>query len=289
MAVVCLSARAMSQTDTIPSATSDTIRVGNMIIIKDKNKSKERDNSDKSNDVHIRIDHSEKSKPSNISTNWFIVDIGFANYNDQTNYANTGGYLYNRTTPLGVAPLGKGDFNLNTSKSIDINIWLFMQRFSLIKSHLNLKYGLGVELNNYRYQSNISYLEKNPFTPNATPSPVIIRDSVTFSKNKLAADYLTVPFMLNYMSNPGRHNKGFSLSFGVSAGYLYSQRNKQQSKERGKQTNKGGYDLEQFKISYIGEIGLGPVRLYGSYSPSSMYKTGLDMRPYTLGVRLSNW
>ena len=80
-----------------------------------------------------------------------------------------------------------------------------------------------------------------------------------------------------------------SMSFGVSAGYLYSQRNKQQSKERGKQTNNGGYDLEQFKISYIGEIGLGPVRLYGSYSPNSMYKTGLDMRPYTLGVRLSNW
>ena len=58
---------------------------------------------------------------------------------------------------------------------------------------------------------------------------------------------------------------------------------------RGKQKNKGEYDLEQFKFSFIGEIGLGQVKLYGSYSPRSIYERGLDMRPYTLGIRLSNW
>jgi len=110
-----------------------------------------------------------------------------------------------------------------------------------------------------------------------------------FSKNKLAADYLTVPMMLNFSSNPGDHNRGISVSVGVSAGYLYSQRNKQESNKRGKQKNKGDYDLEQFKFSYIAEVGLGPVRLYGSYSPNSLFQKGLDMRPYTLGVRLSNW
>ena len=26
-------------------------------------------------------------KPSNISTNWLIVDLGFTNYNDKTNYS----------------------------------------------------------------------------------------------------------------------------------------------------------------------------------------------------------
>ena len=61
------------------------------------------------------------------------------------------------------------------------------------------------------------------------------------------------------------------------------------SEERGKQKNKGDYDLEQFKLSYVAELGLGPVRLYGSYSPKSFYGSGLDMRPYTIGVRFSNW
>jgi hypothetical protein len=163
-----------------------------------------------------------------------------------------------------------------------------MQRLNLISHHVHLKYGLGLELNNYRYKSQISYLKENTFVTGVAPAPAIIRDSITFSKNKLAADYLTVPLMLNFNTNPYNQNKGFSLSFGVSAGYLYSQRNKQVSGPRGTQKIHD-IGLEQFKISYIGEVGLGPVRLYGSYSPNSFYKKGLDMRPYTLGIRLSNW
>lgn len=284
MAVVCVSANAMSQTDSTitPAKDGDTIRIGNMIIIKNSDHSKHEKNADN----NIKVERSRNRKLSNVSTNWAIFDIGFTNYSDKTNYGNTGTYLYNRP---GAAPLGANDFNLNAGKSVNVNFWLFMQRINLVKHHLNLKYGLGVELNNYRYNSNISYLKQNPYVINQAPTPVIIRDSVSFSKNKLAADYVTMPFMINYTSHPGNHNKGFSISLGVSAGYLYSQRNKQVSDARGKQVNRGGYDLEQFKISYIGEIGLGPIRLYGSYVPNTIYKTGLDMRPYTLGVRFSNW
>ncbi len=119
-------------------------------------------------------------------------------------------------------------------------------------------------------------------------SPFIFRDSIGFTKNKLAADYLTVPLMLNFNSDPA-HNKGLSASIGVSAGYLYSQRNKQRSGERGKEKNKGDYDLERFKLSYVAELGLGPVRLYGSYSPKSFYQQGLNMKPYNIGIRFSNW
>jgi hypothetical protein len=244
-------------------------------------------NIDKKNEDSDNISvPKRKKKQSNVSTNWLIVDVGFTNYSDMTNYANTGSYLLNRP---GIASLGKNDFSLNEGKSINVNIWFFMQRLNLVKHFLNLKYGLGIDLNNYRYKSSISYLEKNPFNPLATPSPVIFRDSINFSKNKLAADYLTVPLMVNYTSNPNHKNKSFSVSLGLSAGYLYSQRNKQVSNERGKQTNKGNYDLEQFKISYIGEIGYGPVRFYGTYTPKSIYQTELDIRPYAFGIRLSNW
>lgn len=95
--------------------------------------------------------------------------------------------------------------------------------------------------------------------------------------------------MLNFVSNPNNRKKGISLSAGVSAGYLFSQRNKQKSAERGKDRNKGDYDLNTFKFSYVAELGLGPVRFYGSYSPKSIYNHSLDMRPYTVGFRFSNW
>jgi hypothetical protein len=282
MAAAMLCTAANAQTDTTGiNKKSDTIRIGNMVIIK-----KSGGNDSKNRYVHIDVERKHRDKPSNISTNWGIVDFGFANYIDKTNYGSTGSYLYNRA---GAAPLGESDFSLSTGKSLNVNIWFFIQRFNLIKNHVNLKYGLGIELNNYRYQSAISYLKSNPFVTNQTPSPVIIRDSIAFSKNKLAADYITVPLMINFCTNPESNNKGLSVSVGVSAGYLYSQRNKQISNERGKRKTKGDLGLEPFKFSYIAELGLGPVHLYGSYAPNSIYKKGLDMRPYTVGVRFSNW
>ena len=169
-----------------------------------------------------------------------------------------------------------------------MNIWFFMQRLSLVKQNVNLKYGLGLELNNYRYKSSavLSYREAGviPYSNGIqTNAPFIFRDSISFSKNKLAADYLTVPMMLNINFTPKRKN-GFGLSGGISAGYLYSARYK--TKE-GKDVEKvkSDFDLERFKLSYIGELSLGPVRLYGSYAMKNMWEKGLDMTPYTLGFR----
>jgi hypothetical protein len=166
-----------------------------------------------------------------------------------------------------------------------------MQRLNLIKHNVNLKYGVGLEMNNYRYKSSISYKESGvkPYSAVQTNAPFIFRDSISFSKNKLAADYLTVPIMLNFTTNPGSKKKGIGFSAGVSAGYLYSQRNKQKSSERGKDRNKGDYDLERFKLSYVAELRLGPAHFYGSYSPQSFYEHSLDMKPYNVGIRFSNW
>ena len=282
MALLCYLTSTNAQSDSTLSIkkNNDTIRIGNIIIINRKNP------DEKQSGTNISVTKQERREPKNVSTNWLIVDLGFSNYVDRTNYSNTGGYLYNRT---GAAPLGANDFNLNVTKSLNVNIWFFMQRLNLIQHHVNLKYGLGIELNNYRYNSNISYRKENPIVTGQTPAPAIFRDSVSFSKNKLAADYITVPLMINFCTNPVNQNKGFSISVGVSGGFLYNERNKQISEPRGKQKADNGLGLEQFKFSYIGEIGLGPVRLYGSYSPASFYKKGLDMRPYTLGIRLSNW
>lgn len=279
-AIICLNLTAQEVPEK-KDEKNDTIRVGGMIIVK-KGK--------KAGDVSVNIGHDNgKKKRKNISTNWWIVDLGFANYNDKTNYANAGSYLVNRP---GYPGLDKNDFKLKAGKSINVNIWVFMQRLNLIQHHVHLKYGLGVEFNNYRYKSAINYNEDGlvPYTANTqTNAPFIFRDSISFSKNKLAADYVTVPLMLNFVTNADYRKNRFGLSVGVSAGYLYSQRNKQVSSERGKLKNKGDYDLERFKLSYVAELGLGPVMLYGSYSPKSIYERSLDIRPFNVGFRFSYW
>jgi hypothetical protein len=264
----------------------DTIRIGGMVIIKRG----ERTEKDTKNTT-IVISPKRKSKNSNISKASWVFDIGFANLSDNIDYpgATTNNYLVNRP---GSGELGENDFKLKTGKSVNVNLWFFMQRINLIKHAVNLQYGLGLELNNYRFKSNITLNEggANPYNPSQNiPHAFIYRDSISFSKNKLAADYVTIPLMLNFKNSADENNKKLSLSAGVSLGYLYSSRNKQISNEKGKDKNHGNFDLRKWKFAYVGELGLGPVKLYGSYSPKSIFENGLNLIPYNVGIRFSNW
>lgn len=269
LAGICMSLTGLAQTDST-AQQGDTIRVGGMIIIKRQGHNRDRDST-------ARTYHRRVEKPSRISTNWWIVDLGFANYNDKTDYKSAD--IQNPAT--GFAPgLSKDNFKLRAGKSVNVNIWAFMQRLSIVKSVVNLKYGLGIELNNYRYESPIRY--------NTDPTQVIYDNSRSYSKNKLAADYITVPMMLNFNFTPHR-KRGFGFSVGASAGYLYSSRQKTITNTDGKKKEHDDFDLRPWKLSYIGELSLGPVKLYGSYAAQSMFEKGLDQTPYNFGIRFSNW
>lgn len=260
---ILLSLGSFAQIDSTANQ-SDTIRVGGMIIIKKK--------GDHSQDVNIQ--KRKDQNHSKISTNWWIIDIGFANYTDNTNYAaaQASGFLANN--------VGADQLDLRNGKSVDVNLWIFMQRLNLIKNVVNLKYGLGVELNNYRYKSPVKY--------ETSPTHIILDQSTSYKKNKLAADYITVPLMLNFNLTPDR-KRGFGFSAGVSAGYLYSSRQKTITDANGKHKEHDDFDLRKWKLSYIAELQLGPVKLYGSLASQSMFEKGLDQTPYNFGLRLSNW
>jgi len=255
-------------TTTTETEKVDTIKVGGMIIIKKKGE----DHKDHS---EVIISNRKRSKPANLSTNWVIVDLGFANVNDQTNYSSAEAQAF--------APgfNSKDQLNYRSGKSIDVNIWLFMQRLNVIKHVVNLKYGLGVELNNYRFDDERIRLTRNPTIIKIDTALAVV------DKNKLAADYVTVPLMLNFNFTPDRR-RGFGFSAGVSAGYLYSARQKVKNNGERAKTH-DDFGLNKWKISYIGELNLGPVILYGSYATESMWDKGLDQVPYTVGIRLCSW
>lgn len=53
----------------------------------------------------------------------------------------------------------------------------------------------------------------------------------------------------------------------------------------------GDFNFEPFRLAAIGEVGLGPVRLYGTYSLNKLQKdiTKVEQFPYAVGIRFSNW
>lgn len=267
---LCAVTAGFSQTDTTTTKApeGDTIRIGGMVIIR-KPGSKNREIV---RDREYKYRNRKSDKPSNVSTNWWIIDLGFSNYNDESNYVTA-------TNEGFVSGLDKDDLKLKAGKSRNVNLWFFMQKLNIAKHVFNLKYGLGLELNNYHFDNGTVQFSKNPTH--------ITLGADELKKVKLAADYLTVPIMLNFDFTP-RRKRGFGFSAGVSAGYLYSSRFK--TKDGGDVSKiKDDFNLERFKLSYIGEISLGPVRLYGSYAMNNMWDKSLNMTPYNFGFRLSNW
>ena len=255
-----------AQSDSTKKEEADTIKIGGMVIIKKGGKNGDGDNK------NVVISTNQRKRPTNVRTNWWIVDLGFANYNDNTDYSSAAAQA--------IAPgIGSKDgLELRTGKSVNVNIWVFQQRLNLIKHAVNLKYGLGLELNNYRFDDERVHFQKNPTKIFIDPAYNEVE------KNKLAADYVTVPLMLNFNLTP-KKEKGFGFSAGVSGGYLYSARQKIKTDDD-KEKLRGNFDLRKWKLSYIGELNLGPVKLYGSMASQSMWEKGLDITPYNIGVRV---
>ena len=272
--------------DTLISVVDDTVKVGSIRIINksdgSENKSWESALNGDFKKTKISIEKAPK-KLQNISTNWWIFDLGFANLVDNTAplmYSPISGLPYQSMLP---AVPSSANLKLNNAKSSNVNIWIVQQKANLYQHQWNLKYGIGIEMYNFRFEQPISFRN--------TPGNYVFFDNVNFSKNKLYVEYLTIPVQLNYQANP-ENRKSFYASIGLSGGYLLESRTKQISAERGKQKVNGNFDLNNVKAATIGELGIGSLRLYGSYSLTNLFDkklTNFDMAPFAIGIRFSKF
>jgi len=151
---------------------------------------------------------------------------------------------------------------------------------------ITLASGIGLQLYNFRFTKPISY--------RADPTPGVVMDSISFSKNKLALNYLTVPLMINAKTKIaggkglGQNSSGYWLTYGIgiSGGYLLNSWTKQISDERGKEKNHDPFNFRKTNLCVNGELGLdGYIRLYASYQLTSLHEGGLDQHPFSIGVR----
>lgn len=290
-----------------PGPTADTIQIKGLIIIKGKDARGKNTYKFYNDTVYAR----NKLK-KNLHTKWFVIDVGFNNYIDRSDYVGASAlsrdvrygfaangpqvtamrmteskydysaYGLNTFAPRGGSePLTPDEFKLIPARSINVNIWIIQQRLNIYKHKFNVIYALGVEMNNYRYARNITYVPGYPTQ--------IIRDTVNFSKNKLFAEYLSVPLMLNFNSNPARPGRSFELSMGVMGGYLVKSRTKQISKERGKIKRTDDFNLNQWRFGLTSELAYGPVKLYGNFALTPLHDYGLEQYPFSIGIRFNGF
>jgi hypothetical protein len=286
---------------TVNRSKNDTIQIGSILIVKKEEAEKpvfksvikigdltygspkDGENGWFKGDLKkTRIEISAAPKKiKNIETNWWIFDLGFTNFIDKSPNLM---WLAANPNDLPYGPvMSPENFSLNNKKSTNINVWVITQKLNIYQHKINLKYGLGLEMFNFRFDKPISFRED--ITNN------VKYDVVSFTKNKLLVRYLTVPVQINFSPNPTNKN-AFYASIGMSAGYLWNAKNKQISAERGKEKYRGNFNLNDWRIATIGELGIGSLRLYGSFTNSNLFnknQSSIDMQPFAVGIRFSKF
>jgi hypothetical protein len=207
----------------------------------------------------IIINHEEirkVKKPKLVKTSWNVIELG----------------INEMLTPDGAdLPAEYSQMKVIPAKSINFHWGIVQQGINLVGGKLRLVYGLGIDFNNYRFASDID------FTEGATPLEYVENDTRNYKKNKLVSQYLTVPLMLNFKSNPKNDNKSLNIAAGVHAGYLIQSHQKQKWSEDGsKQKSKirGDYNFNQYRLGYSVQFGYGDINIYARYYPDPIFQDG---------------
>ena len=148
--------------DTLIAISEDTVKVGRFNIIKSQDNMNKKNWQDMIEDgdfrnTRIRVEKSPHTTIPQRLTNWWIFDIGFANYFDATSYSDP-----SFTQPLKGAPMNAKSFSLNNTKSSNVNIWIVQKKVPLSSEHWFFKYGIGWQMYNFRFDQPISYRNEGP-------------------------------------------------------------------------------------------------------------------------------
>lgn len=241
--------------------TDDTVRVklgNNEVVVNDEG--------------DVKVKHDKKNK---FNGHWTGLELGINGYltpDMDFNY-----------------PSAYSGLEQNYVKSTNVNINLFEQNINLLHNKLGLVTGLGFTWNNYRFDATDTRLEKDngQLVVYSEQTP-----DVSYTKSKLVVNYLTVPLMLEYQTNPRSKVNSFHLGAGVVGGlrigshtkYMYDNGTKQKDK------TPGDFYLNPFKMDGIVKIGWGVINLYGTYSFSTLFRSGKgpELYPFSIGICITD-
>jgi len=207
-------------------------------------------------------------KPKVVETSTFVMDVGI-------------NALINEGT-LDM-PEAYTAMELDRVRAINFHLGVVQQGVNISKGKLRFVYGLGIEYNNYRFTEDIDLIK------NSDPLAFTENDETNYRKNKLVSQYLTMPLMLNFKSNPHNDDESFKLAAGIQLGYLVGSHTKQKwgkGRDKEKRKIRGDYQFEEYRYGYVVQIGYGDFNLYGKYYPTSAFKAGKGPQVQTTSVGL---
>ncbi len=173
--------------------------------------------------------------------------------------------------------------DLNVGKSVNVNFRVADLMVNLADHKLFLDAGLEFDLHDYRFTNNIT------IQPNAAKFNAYNDTTANFSKDKLSTQYLELPLMLCYNSNPKKQSHSFTIGAGGYGGILLGAYTKQISDAHGTQHYYGDFHCNGIDYGLMGIIGYGDVQLYGKFNTSPLFQGSYaapNLQSFTFGIRL---
>ncbi|MBX7139853.1 MAG: PorT family protein [Chitinophagales bacterium] len=201
----------------------------------------------------------------NIQTKFLLLDIGVNNYFGKGFDSHFPGYE---------------PFEPNPGKSWVVNIHAFNQRLNLIDHHLWLSYGLFFEFNSYKYNSQQVLVAD-------TNAVAFSTYDVTLKKNKLSTDYVGVPLMLRYESNPSHLGNSFHVSAGGFFEYMMGSRVKVKTTSNDKVKVHDDFNVNPIRYGLSFRAGYGFVNIYAMYGLSTFLKNDVEPVTYPFSAGLA--
>ena len=246
-----------------------TFKIGKstIIIISDKDALVKIENGDT-----INLDDNDSCKKNKFDGHWGGFDIGL------------NGFLNNNNS----FSLNTADqfLNLNQAKS-----WTFSLNFAefnigIIKKHIGLVTGAGLQFNNYRFDKNISLIGDSAKLTSYTDTVL------KFQKNKMVVTYLTIPLLLEFQLHVNGHKDIVHLSGGIIGGLRIGTHKKQVFDINGyenKEKQRADFHLSPITYALTGRLGYNGVSVFVNYSLSSLLKSneGPEVYPWSAGLSFS--
>ena len=208
-------------------------------------------------------------------------------------------------------PSNQKYLDLNTSRSMTVNLNPVELNLNIAKNHFGLTSGLGLTFNNY-YFSNSTLLVHDSSALVAYRIVDSNGNKADMKVNKLTVIWLTVPVMFEYQTNSGIKWNSFHLSLGVVGGVRLCAYTKQKFYSRyttyylqddnGKNIGsvyvdnrftrtQSQYHLNPFKLDATMRIGWSFLNFFATYSVSQMFQKdqGPELYPWTIGITLLGW
>ena len=170
---------------------------------------------------------------------------------------------------------------------------MFEYKLPIFKQYLGLTTGLGYRNTNISFRNNyrLSYDEDNVYAQSINLEEESISE---IKRNYLSAHYFTVPLLLEFATKV-KGKKSFYFNAGVVGGVRFASsttlKGKYDNGDKFTNVRRAKYNLNPIFLDASFRIGYGAFGLFGTYSLTTMFKTGAyaqAVHPLRVGVTW-NW